>query len=84
MNRESLTIRFPENLLTQAKSLKVDDESFNDFVVSALEHEVTRRQAIAAHERIQNRRQEILNRTGVQPDSTEFIREMRKGNKRRA
>ncbi|NJN39169.1 MAG: hypothetical protein HC790_11355 [Acaryochloridaceae cyanobacterium CSU_3_4] len=84
MKRESLTIRFPADLLMQAKALKVDHESFNDFVVRALEHEVNCRQAIATHERIQGRRQTILQRTGVQPNSTELIREMRQGNQRRA
>jgi hypothetical protein len=79
MQRESITIRFPAALLTQAKSLKVDEESFNDLVVEALDHEVRRRQAIAAHHRIQDRRQSILKRTGVQPDSTGLIRELRSG-----
>lgn len=81
MSRESLTIRFPPDLLAQAKALKVDDESFNDLVVSALKLEVSRRQAIAAHKRIRERRESIRQRTGVQPDSTLDIRELREGNR---
>jgi hypothetical protein len=81
--RESITIRFPAELLAQAKSLKVDEESFNDLVVEALEHEVRRRQGLAAHERIRARRQSILERTGLQSDSTELIRELRSGEGRR-
>jgi hypothetical protein len=79
MQRESITIRFPSGLLSQAKSLKIDEESFNDLVVEALDHEVRRRQATAAHSRIQARRQSILQRTGVQPSSLELIRELRAG-----
>jgi hypothetical protein len=83
IQRESITIRFPAKLLAQAKSLKVDEESFNDLVVEALEHEVRRRQGLAAHERIRARRQSILERTGLQSDSTELIRELRSGEGRR-
>ncbi|MGB7417066.1 MAG: YlcI/YnfO family protein [Thermosynechococcaceae cyanobacterium] len=79
MQRESITIRFPPGLLTQAKALKVDNESFNELVVEALEHEVRRRQAVSAHKRIQSRRQSILQRTGVQPGSSELIRELHSG-----
>jgi RPA family protein len=84
MQRESITIRFPSGLLSQAKSLKIDEESFNDLVVEALDHEVRRRQAIAAHNRIQSRRQSILQRTGVQPASADLIRELRSGAGRHA
>ena len=81
MSRESLTIRFPPDLLAQAKALKIDDESFNDLVVSALKLEVSRRQAISAHQRISKRRESIRQRTGVQPDSTLDIRELREGDR---
>jgi hypothetical protein len=84
MQRESITIRFPSGLLTQAKALKIDEESFNDLVVEALDHEVRRRQATVAHERIRSRRQSILQRTGVQPGSSDLIRELRSGEGRRA
>lgn len=84
MQRESITIRFPSGLLNQAKSLKIDEESFNDLVVEALDHEVRRRQAIAAHSRIQSRRQLILQRAGVQPGSADLIRELRSGENRHA
>ncbi len=79
MSRESLTIRFPPDLLAQAKALKIDEESFNDLVVSALKLEVSRRQAKATHQRIHERRESIRQRTGVQPDSTPDIRELREG-----
>ena len=81
MQRESLTIRFPPELLAQAKSLKVDQESFNDLVVSALQGEVSRRQAISAHQRITQRRRSIQKRTGIQPNSTPDIRELREGDR---
>ncbi|WP_404783118.1 YlcI/YnfO family protein [Altericista sp. CCNU0014] len=84
MQRESITIRFPSGLLARAKALKVDEESFNDLVVEALDHEVHRRQAIAAHDRIRSRRQAILQRTGVQPRSVAEIRELRSGEGRHA
>lgn len=84
MQRESITIRFPAGLLAQAKALKVDEESFNDLVVQALDHEVHRRQAISAHERIRSRRQAILHRTGVQPESTDLIRGLRSDKDRHA
>ena len=84
MQRESITIRFPSGLLNQAKSLKLDEESFNDLVVEALNYEVRRRQAIAAHDRIQSRRQSILQRTGVQSGSSDLIRELRAGEGRHA
>ncbi|MBE9079243.1 hypothetical protein IQ241_18395 [Romeria aff. gracilis LEGE 07310] len=77
MQRESITIRFPSDLLAQAKSLKGGTESFNDLVVQALDQEVRRRQAFAAHKRIQMRRQTVLKRTGVQTDSAELVRELR-------
>ncbi len=83
MQRESLTIRFPPELLAKAKELKVEQESFNDLVVSALQFEVSRRQAIAAHKRISQRRQSIRKRTGIQPDSTPDIRAFREGDGRR-
>lgn len=84
MQRESITIRFPADLLTQAKSLKVDTESFNDLVVEALDNEVGRRQAIAAHDQIHARRQSILERTGIQAGSSDLVRELRSGEGRRA
>ncbi len=84
MQRESITIRFPSGLLAQSKALKVDEESFNDLVVKALDHEVHRRQAIAAHDRIRSRRQTILHRTGVQPGSADLISELRSGKGRHA
>ncbi|WP_404791282.1 hypothetical protein [Altericista sp. CCNU0014] len=65
--------------MAQAKALKVDEESFNDLAVEALNHEAHRRPAIAAHECIRSRRQAILQRTGVQTGSMDEIRELRSG-----
>ena len=84
MQRESITIRFPSDLLAQAKALKVDEESFNDLVVEALDYEVRRRQGLAAHDRIRLRRKSILQRTGIQPASADLIRELRAGEGRHA
>ncbi len=80
--REAVTIRFPANLLAQAKQLKEGKESFNDLVTEALEHEVRRRKAIAAHQSIVARRTKIKARTGVQPKATALIRSLREGETR--
>lgn len=53
MEREAVTIRFPVNLIKQAKQLKDGGESFNELVVEALEREVKRRKTWAAHEAIE-------------------------------
>ena len=46
-------------------------------------HEVHRRRALKAHQRIQARREAIQKRTGSQPDAVELIRSLRQGNARR-
>ncbi len=43
MEKESVTIRFPSELMRQAKRLKSGKESFNELVVEAVEREVRRR-----------------------------------------
>jgi predicted CopG family antitoxin len=83
MQREAVTIRFPANLIHQAKKLKDGRESFNELVVEAVEREVRRRRAMAAHKSIVARRAEIKAKTGVQPDATALIRALREGEKRR-
>ena len=83
MEREAVTIRFPENLVRQAKQLKNGRESFNELVVEAVEREVRRRRAMAAHESIVARRAEIKADSGVQPDATVLIRSLREGEGRR-
>lgn len=77
--REAMTIRFPHGLLPQARGVKSEQESLNDFVVEAVEHEVRRRQGLAAHEEIQRLRDEIRARTGLHPDSAPLIRALREG-----
>ncbi len=83
MEREAVTIRFPANLIRQAKQLKDGGESFNELVVEAVEREVRRRRAMAAHKNIVARRAEIKAKTGVQPDATALIRALREGEGRR-
>ncbi len=56
MEKESVTIRFPSELMRQAKRLKSGKESFNELVVEAVEREVRRRKALEAHETIQRLR----------------------------
>ncbi len=80
--REAVTIRFPVDLLAQAKQLKKGKESFNDLVIEALEQEVRRRRALTAHQSILARRSQIKERTGVQPKATALIRSLREGEKR--
>lgn len=77
--REAVTIRFPVDLLTQAKQLKKGKESFNELVIEAVEQEIKRRRAITAHESIVARRAQIKARTGVQPGATALIRSLREG-----
>lgn len=76
-----ITVRFPEQLLRNAKNLKTKEESLNDLVVMALEREVRRRRGWAAHQRIVARREIVRAKTGTQPDSTEVIRNLREGNR---
>jgi hypothetical protein len=81
--REAVTIRFPVDLLAQAKQLKKGKESFNELVIEAVEQEVKRRRAITAHQSIVTRRAQIKARTGVQPEATALIRSLRDGEERR-
>ncbi|MDJ0902227.1 MAG: YlcI/YnfO family protein [Xenococcus sp. MO_188.B8] len=81
--REAVTIRFPSDLLAQAKQLKKDKESFNELVIKALEQEVRRRKAMIAHQSILARRNKIKARTGIQPEATALIQSLREGEERR-
>jgi hypothetical protein len=47
--------------------------------MEALKDKIRRSAVIAAHHRIHSRWQSILERTGVQPSSSELIRELRSG-----
>lgn len=81
--REARTIRFPSKLLSNAKTVKSDDESFNDLVVNAVDREVRRRQGLETLDEILKTREEIYQRVGLLPDSTPLIRALRDGEARR-
>ncbi|BAZ27032.1 hypothetical protein NIES4073_79470 [Kalymmatonema gypsitolerans NIES-4073] len=83
MEREAVTIRFPADLIAKARRLKEGNESFNDLVVEAVEQEVRRRKAWAAHQRIIARSEAVKAKTGMQPASTDLIRSFREGEGRR-
>jgi predicted CopG family antitoxin len=83
MEREAVTIRFPADLLAKAKSLKEGSESLNDLVVEAVEREVKRRKGWTAHQRIIARSEAVKAKTGIQSPSTDLIRSLREGEKRR-
>ncbi|WP_347566167.1 YlcI/YnfO family protein [Scytonema sp. UIC 10036] len=73
-----ITVRFPAELLDNAKTVKNDAESLNDLVVLALEREVRRRKGLAAHEKILA----ISKQIPQQPDATELIHQLREGEER--
>jgi hypothetical protein len=77
--REALTIRFPTQLLSSARAVKAEQESFNDLVVNAVEREVCRRQGLQAYDDILRVRGTVRTRTGLQPDSSGMIRSLRDG-----
>lgn len=77
--RESLTVRLPAGLLTQAKLYKAQHESLNDLAIAALAREVSRRKGLSAHSRIIARREKIKQKTGIQPSSVDLIRQLRVG-----
>jgi len=74
-----MSVRFPADLLEQAKTVLASGESLNDLVVGLVEQEVRRRRGLAAHERIVRTREDVLARTGPQPSSTPWIRALREG-----
>jgi hypothetical protein len=77
--RESLTIRFPPDLLASARQIKSDSESLNDLVISAVDREVRRRSALSAHERIMDIHRQAALRTGPQPHTAGLVRQLREG-----
>lgn len=81
--REARTIRFPSDLLSDAKRVKADQESFNDLVVAAVDREVRRRQGLETFKEILQTREEIYQRVGLLPDSRPLIRALRDGEARR-
>src|SRR3712207_3786231 len=58
--RRAVSVRFPADLLAQAKAVQAPGESLNDLVVGLVEREVRRRRGLAAHERIMRIREEVL------------------------
>lgn len=81
--REALTVRFPTQLLSSARAVKAEHESFNDLVIGAVEREVRRRQGLQAYDDILRVRETVRTRTGLQPDSSPVIRSLRDGAERR-
>lgn len=77
--REPLTIRVPPGILDRARQLKGSGESLNELIVSAIEREVRRREALQAHAQILRIRQQVRRRTGPHPDAADLIRAMREG-----
>lgn len=82
--REPLTVRFPAELLSEARGVKSEQESLNDLVVAAVEREVRRRQGLQAYDAILRIRERVEAEFGLQPDSTPLIRSLRDGDERRA
>ena len=81
--RQTISVRLPDDLLAQARKTKAPRESLNDLVVAALEREVRRRQGLAAHEGITRIREQVRARTGSHPDPVPLIRALREGEGRR-
>lgn len=81
--REAVTIRFPKTVLAHARAAKGTERSLNEFVVTAVEREARRSRALSALDAIDELRERIAARTGVQPDSTPLIRQLRRGQGRR-
>jgi hypothetical protein len=78
-SRDALTVRFPPALLSKARELKTEYESLNDLVIEAVEREVRRRQGLQAYASIMRLYEGLKCRTGLQPDSSSLIRELREG-----
>ncbi len=82
-SRSALTIRVPAALLSRARELKAERESFNDLIVDAVQLEVRRREGMRAYEAILRVRDAVRARTGPQADSASMIRSLRDGSGRR-
>lgn len=83
MERETVTVNIPTDLLGQADQLRSGNESLEEMVAAAIAHEIRRRKALAAHQRIVERSSAIESKTGVQPSSIELIHQIREGQGRR-
>jgi hypothetical protein len=82
MEVENMGIKFPTDLVNQAKGILHENESFNELVVQALKQELRRRKAIEAHETILKIRSSVKQRTGFHPDPVPLIRQLREGEER--
>lgn len=81
--REAITVRLPAGLLAKAREIKSADESLNDIFVQAVETEIRHRLGMQALNTIARVREQIKERTGVQPDSAALIHTLREGEGRR-
>jgi hypothetical protein len=79
MEVESIGIKFPTDLVNQAKGIQKENESFNELVVQALKQEIKRRKTIESHETILKIRSLVKQRTGFHPDPVPLIRQLREG-----
>ena len=83
MGARALTVRFPPELLDEAKEVRGQGESLNELVVAAVAREVGRRRARAALGAVEAVRDAIRRRHGLHPDSRSLIRALREGEGRR-
>lgn len=83
MEREQFTIRVPRGLLDRVREeAAAYGGSMNDLMVAAVEKEVSMRAQIRLLNQIEQERL-LLEKRGLQPDSTPTIRELRTRTTRR-
>jgi hypothetical protein len=71
----SISLNIPQELLESAQRLSSPEETLNDVVILALDREMRCRKGLAAHQKILALNKELP----PQPDDTELIRQIRKG-----
>ncbi|MFN0073712.1 MAG: YlcI/YnfO family protein [Chloroflexota bacterium] len=81
--RGARTVRIPIPLLHEAQDVIEGRESLNDLIVTAIEREVRRRRANKALDNIELLSARIRAEAGIQPSSTQMIRDLREGIGRR-
>jgi hypothetical protein len=79
MEKTSITIQIPSQLLEEVRSLETETETLNDLVTRILEKEIKARKAWIAHQTVLRLRQEIKEKTGIHPDPIPLIRQLREG-----
>jgi hypothetical protein len=82
--RQAMSVRFPPEVLEEARGVLSPGESLNELVVGVVEREVRRRKGLAALAEIDRVRERVRARVGVQPSSVPLIRALREGKERRA